>query len=154
MINGTPPTIVEHSLYDKWLQVFDHVFVRNSEDYALARSILGDRNVTQMCDACAYIPMHPRHDNPECGKVRVGIAVSRPFLSAQPDAVSEIARAFARLDHEFHGIEFHLIAFNHHDENTGENDHISCDDLYDALLLRRVVDVCLHDDAADRDLSI
>jgi hypothetical protein len=132
----------------KWLPLFDHVFLRNSADYALAKSVIGEHNVTQMCDACAYIPMAPVGASSTNAK-RVGISVSRPFFLAHPEAIQEVARAISRLNREG-SFEIHLVAFNHHEANPDECDHISCDDLYDALLSRRVYNVSFHDDDSQR----
>lgn len=144
---------------ERYLHVFDHVFVRNRHDADLAGRVIGERNVTYIPDltlvwqttkAFASNPfvqsspmMHMRR------QLDVGVCIAAPLLRSKPEVGAALQTALTRflLAPKNSNVNLHFFAFNTNRRSTKECDIFAMQGM--AALFPRAVQkrVHLHDQA-------
>lgn len=133
--------IADQAIAVKYLNVFDHVFARSSEDVAAAARAIGDKNVTHMPDlawALAKLPVVGPRRQPRLKK-NIAIALAQPVLFENPnaEALLDSFETMVRTLVNSGGIgKIFLLAFNTQIENTAE-----CDYFANAHMMRRLADL-------------
>lgn len=137
----------------RYLDVFDHVFVRSRECFDLAVRRVGADNVTLMPDLVFTFPWNRSLPPPDGGArargalqqrqpLRLGLCLAQPVFAAAGDQRGSMVHAFAdmlaRVSDQFpsSGVEFHLIPFNT-GKNPAETDLAINSDLHASLMSQR-----------------
>lgn len=107
----------------KYLNMFDHVFVRSSKDYELAAKEIGSHNVTLHCDVSILLkPLRVVVKRPSA-KV-IGICLAQPVFHKNPHRTSLISCIASSLKAASHGmnVQWCPINFNYNAANPAEFD--------------------------------
>lgn len=104
----------------KYLNIFDHIFVRNYTDYELASKAIGDENVTQIPDACFILKnrltsskdfkFKSRGISTKQTRTKYGIALAQPLFhknAHKNNLLQNLSEIYTDLNNEIH-----LFAFN------------------------------------------
>lgn len=129
------------------LDMFDHVFVRSSEDYDIARARVGSLNVTRMPDAFFALPAtisrHGDRGRARGRHLRLAVCLARPVLVTDPGLAVRISGAIRTLLRADADVEVRLVPFNTFGRNSTECDIVANDEI--------VRLVCDGDGDRDRD---
>ena len=112
-----------------YLEMFDHVFVRSKGDFAVARSMIGERNVTCLPDACFALQHSTRHPQNSC-VLRVGVCLAKPSITRE--FMNNLAMALRWLSMA-RNIEINIIPFNLSLTSLHECDYDACSQLMDMI---------------------
>jgi polysaccharide pyruvyl transferase WcaK-like protein len=114
----------------KYLDRFDHVFVRSREDYDVAVRRVGTRNVTFSPDACFVLrPFKGGHKKDRC-RTRIGVCLAQPVLSVNPGLLGRIAEALNCLSD---AVTITAIPFNLSAVDASESDVVASGELVKLL---------------------
>ena len=97
----------------RYLEAFDHVYVRSRDDYDVARPVIGSKNVTLLPDACFSLKEN-RLGQPLSFSVgnkrlpRIGICLANPSTMNNAHFVERLASVLRHLK----DVEIHVIPFN------------------------------------------
>lgn len=116
---GIPYHTADAGMY---LRMFDHVFVRNGEDYGFAVEKVGVGNVDIMEDAAWWIS----HDASWCRKINevqdVAVCLAQPAFNRNPGGACVLEGICRGLAGALGGARVHIVSFNVNMGNAGECD--------------------------------
>lgn len=124
----------------RYLHLFDHIYVRSSEEYDLAAAQVGTANVSRIPDAVfalynpTIIPKNKVVVAPAV--VNIGVCLAQPVFYDNPNRaalMSNITDALAALYARYPNVRFHLISFNYQLKNESESDVLLNQELFGLL---------------------
>ena len=127
----------------KYLHMFDHVFVRSTNDYELACKEIGKENVTLYPDAVMSLHFVPRPTSQKQIK-KIGLCLAQPLFHNNPkkeELITGIIDACKLL--QVVEYEIHLLPFNTHDQSISENDQIISNEIH-CLLKDNAISSFVH----------
>lgn len=104
------------------LHVFDHVFMRNTKDYKIAKTILGERNCTYLPDITQVIPIPTQIINFQKTHKNIGVCLAQPVFYNKPKLLGVVVNALVRVAEEDKSIQINIFNFNTHLPNAQECD--------------------------------
>jgi len=112
----------------KYLNIFDHMFLRSRVDYELAASIIGKENATYLPDASTLYSRELLHNcwRKPLSQNKIGLCLAQPLFcdNAMGDIIlHSICRSIIELAHTSL-LQIHLFAFNYSNNNERESDLI------------------------------
>lgn len=116
----------------KYLNMFDHVFARSLKDYELARSIIGERNVTRCTDLSVMFSSPKKQVKILNKKKKIGVCLAQPLLYGNQVVEEEMIQVLRRLL-EDGAVELHFLNFNYGLLNVKEGDILASKRVNDAL---------------------
>jgi hypothetical protein len=153
----------------KYLNLFDHVFVRSKNDYEIAVKEVGSENVTVIPDISAllsmekpstqYLTYYSKYIDAMKVKIpvtsidtplRIGLCLAQPYMYDNPASSSlfdSIVDALIMVQNHFKGkVEFDLLSFNYDESSSHECDLLCNKELSTRLdkegILHRIHTIC------------
>ena len=124
----------------KYLDIFDHVFARNSKDALLAKIKLGDENVSLIPDLGFFLPsFHTsslRFRSPPTNNViNIGICLATPVYNKYEHLREALPLYIRGLLHmtTSSNVAIHFFHFNSNDDNDDERDIVTSNDILNSL---------------------
>lgn len=105
----------------KYLEMFDHVFIRNMEDYKTAQAAIGDKNCTFLPDITNLLKPVKKGSKGDTIK-NIGVSLAQPVFFTQPHLLLQVTKVITKILEDNENIHMHLFSFNSHLSNPQECD--------------------------------
>ncbi len=134
----------------KFLHIFDHVFVRSTQDYKIAVKEIGSLNVTYIPDAVCLLSHRNKTSsiNTFKNKINIGLCLAEPLFNNNNNRIQlidSIVNSLILLGKYNKNIIIYLLAFNHHQDSKNECDYELNYDIYNKLTKSKINCVIRHD---------
>lgn len=106
----------------KYLNIFDHVFMRSLHDYNLAKEYLGERNCTYLPDISYTLPKIIKTTKKQTSNINIGVALAQPVFYQKPTLLHAIITVLTRILEDDCNVFLHFFNFNSHLANYTECD--------------------------------
>lgn len=132
----------------KYLTLFDHIFVRSSNDVELSRKYIGTQNITQINDITMILQNHvfikkiPYYNSYTLSSfgnknINIGLSLAQPYFYKNP-CKTQLINALVNIiltlvNNKKNNYTFYILPFNQFDKNDSECDYVICDDFYKIL---------------------
>ncbi len=131
----------------KFLNIFDHVFVRSQYDASIASSIIGARNVTYMPDitltwhttktfSASNAFVHNMPSQKPGKRTDIGVCLASPLLRAKPHVMEALVSALIEVLTIHPYSKLHFLAFNTNTASVKECDVLVMKEVHDIIALR------------------
>lgn len=120
----------------RYLDIFDHVFVRNSKDALLAQTKLGKENVTLIPDLGFFFPSTLRlRSIPRHNVINIGMCLATPVYKRYEHLRKALPLYIRGLLHmtSNSNVVIHFFHFNYNDDNDEERDIVTSNDVMNSL---------------------